>query len=271
MTSNISTTVDAGVAHVRLDRPDKLNALTLPMLRDLADTGRRLSADRSLRAVILSGEGDSFCAGLDFATVLKNPSSLVLGFVPDPRRGTNVFQESCWIWRRMPVPVVAAVDGHCLGGGLQIAMGADFRYTTPDARWSVLEAKWGLIPDMSGIRSLTEQVGLDLAKRLTMTGEIFDGTTAHAYGLASGVADDPHLAAAELVDTLLTRSPDALAASKRLFRAAPGASARAVFARERVEQLRLLFGRNAKAAREAALSKGAQPPAYHERSGVIPR
>ncbi len=153
MTSHIRCTTAEGVARVQLSRPDKLNALTLDMLDDLVATARRLRADRSLRAVILSGAGDSFCAGLDFATVLKTPRAVAAAFVPRPWLGTNTFQEACWAWRRLPVPVVAAVHGHCFGGGVQIALGADFRFATPDAKWSVLESKWGLIPDMSGIRA----------------------------------------------------------------------------------------------------------------------
>ena len=149
---NIACTVDDGVARVWLDRPDKLNGLTLDMLSELVATSRRLRKDRTLRAVVLSGAGESFSAGLDFATALKDPRQVARAFIPSMLRGTNVFQEAAWGWRRLPVPVIAVVQGHCYGGGLQIALGADFRISTPDAQWSVLEAKWGLIPDMSGIR-----------------------------------------------------------------------------------------------------------------------
>ena len=117
MRSHITCRIADGVARVQLDRPDKLNALTLDMLDDLVATARRLRADRSLRAVILSGAGDSFCAGLDFATVLKNPRAIAAAFVARPWLGTNTFQEACWAWRRLPVPVVAVVHGHCFGGG----------------------------------------------------------------------------------------------------------------------------------------------------------
>nr|WP_278260078.1 enoyl-CoA hydratase-related protein [Nocardioides convexus] len=120
--------------------------------------------DKTLRAVVVSGEGDAFCAGLDFASVMRNPAGLAKAFVPRPLRGTNTFQEAPWAFRRIPVPVIAAVHGHCLGGGLQIALAADFRIATPDSRWSVLEGKWGLIPDMSGIQALKELVGIDQAK-----------------------------------------------------------------------------------------------------------
>ncbi len=188
---NVTCTVDEGVARVWLDRPDKLNGLTLDMLAELVATSRRLRKDRTLRAVVLTGAGDSFSAGLDFATALKDPKQIARSFVPSLLRGTNIFQEAAWGWRRLPVPVIAVVQGHCYGGGLQIALGADFRFSTPDAQWSVLEAKWGLIPDMSGIRTLSELVGIDTAKLLTMSGDTFSGTRAKELGLVTEVATDP--------------------------------------------------------------------------------
>jgi enoyl-CoA hydratase/carnithine racemase len=169
-----------------------------------------------------------------------------------PWRGTNRFQEACWAWRRLPVPVVAVVHGHCYGGGLQLALSADFRYTTPDSQWSVLEAKWGLVPDMTGIRTLSELVGMDTAKLLTMTGDVVSGEQAHALGLATGVDAEPYAVAEQLVDRLTTRSPDALAAAKRLFQQSWTSSARVTLARERTAQAGLLVAANTKAAREAA-------------------
>lgn len=252
---NITCTVDEGVARVWLDRPEKLNGLTLEMLAELVVVGRRLRKDRTLRAVVLTGAGDSFTAGLDFATALKDPKQIALTFVPNPLRGTNTFQEASWVWRRLPVPVIAAVKGHCYGGGVQLALGADFRITTPDAQWSVLEAKWGLIPDMSGMRSLTEVVGMDTAKLLTMTGDTFSGQEAKDLGLATMVADDPMAAADELIARLSTRSPDAIAAAKRIFEGTWATSARKVFSRERIEQLALLANANTKVAREAAFKR----------------
>src|SRR5918993_3215877 len=176
--THVTCEIVNGVAQVRLDRPDKLNALTLPILRDLASTARGLRKDKSLRAVVIAGEGDAFCAGLDFTSVMSNPAGIAKAFVPVPWRGTNLFQEACWAWRRVPVPVIAAVHGHCLGGGLQIALAADFRIATPDSRWSVLEGKWGLIPDMSGVKALSELVGIDRAKLLTMTADVITGEEA---------------------------------------------------------------------------------------------
>ncbi|MEO7070902.1 MAG: crotonase/enoyl-CoA hydratase family protein [Nostocoides sp.] len=260
MASHLTCTIDDGVARVALDRPDKLNGLTLPMLDELATVGRRLRSDRTLRAVIITGEGRSFCAGLDFATVGNDSRGIAKRFVPRPWRGTNTFQEACWVWRRLPVPVIAAVHGHCFGGGLQLALAADYRFTTPDAQWSVMEVAWGLIPDMSGIQTLKQQVGADVVKRLAMTGEVVSGTDAVRLGLASEVADDPYAAALAYAQTLKSRSPDAIAAAKRLVDRRWTSSARWTLAHERVEQVRLLLAANTSVTRKAAAAK--EPPEY---------
>ena len=257
MTTFVTCSISDGVAEVRLARPEKLNALTLQTLDELTDVARELRKDRTLRAVVLSGEGSSFCSGLDFASVLRSPAGIVRAFLPRPWRGTNTFQEACWAWRRLPVPVIAAVHGHCYGGGLQIALAADFRIATPDSQWSVLEGRWGIIPDMTGVRSLAELVGIDTAKLLTMTARAVSGKEARDLGLVTDLAADPVSAAHELAGELADRSPDALAAAKRLFNGTWTASARRTFARERVEQLFLLFNSNTRAAREAAFKKTA--------------
>jgi len=264
MGSNVTCTVTDGVADVRLNRPDKLNALTLDILDDLVRTATRLRKDKTLRAVVLSGEGDAFCAGLDFASVLRSPAGVAKAFVPRPWRGTNTFQEAPWAFRRIPVPVIAAVHGHCLGGGLQIALAADFRIATPASRWSVLEGKWGLIPDMSGIESLKQLVGIDQAKLLTMTAEVVDGTRAHELGLVTRLDDDPLSGALAIANEIARKSPDAVAAAKRLFDGTWTSSPRRTFARERIEQAYLLAARNTKAAREAAFKKA--DPVYGPRA-----
>ena len=253
--SNVTCTIENGIAHVRLARPDKLNALTLQILDDLVSTAQMLRKDKSLRAVVLSGEGEAFCAGLDFAHVLKQPRKVLTSFIPRPLRGTNTFQEACWAWRRIPVPVIAAVHGHALGGGLQIALAADFRIATPDSTWSVLEGKWGIIPDMTGIASLSQLVGIDTAKRLAMTAETFSGKEARDLGLVTDLDSDPVRAAFELAEQLKLRSPDQLAAAKRLFDTTWSSSPRRTFARERIEQLFLLINRNTAIARDAAFKK----------------
>lgn len=251
----VATTVTDGIARVELARRDKLNALTLETLDALVDTARELRRDRTLRGVVITGQGPSFCAGLDFGTVMKDRGGIARAFAPRPWRGTNTFQEACWAWRRIPVPVVAAVQGHCFGGGLQIALGADFRITTADAQWSVLEAKWGLIPDMSGVQALSQQVGLDVAKRLTMTGEVIDGAEAVRLGLASEVAADPVRAAYDLVAAIATRSPDSVAATKRIFERTWTSGARRTFRWERLEQALLLASANTAIMRKAVAEK----------------
>ncbi|NHA69241.1 crotonase/enoyl-CoA hydratase family protein [Phycicoccus flavus] len=260
----VTCRVEGGIAQVRLDRPDKLNALTLDTLDGLVGVARDLRRDRTLRGVVLGGEGEAFCAGLDFATVLADPPRVARAFVPRPWRGTNLFQEACWAWRRLPVPVVAAVHGYCYGGGLQIALAADLRMTTADARWSVLEAKWGLVPDMSGVQALAQQVRMDVAKRLTMTGEVVTGQRAVELGLASEVHDEPFVAATRFLEEVATRSPDSVAATKRLFERTWTSGPRRTFARERLEQARLLRRGNTRAAREAALRR--ETPAFGPRS-----
>lgn len=253
--SVVTYEITDGIAQVRLNRPDKLNALTLEVLEELVAVANRLRKDKSLRAVVIAGNGDAFCAGLDFATVMKQPARVVRNFIPRPWNGTNTFQDAAWAWRRIPVPVIAAVKGHCLGGGLQIALGADFRFATADSTWSVLEGKWGIIPDMSGVRSLSEVVGIDTAKRLTMTAEMFSGTRAAELGIVTEVVEDPITAATAFAQQLATKSPDALAAAKRLFNETWATSPRHTFARERREQLPLLFGANTKILQKAVAKK----------------
>lgn len=251
----VTTTISHGIAHVQLTRPDKLNALTLQTLTELVSAAHHVRRNKAVRVVVISGEGRSFCAGLDFADVLAKPAAIVPAFLPRPWRGTNTFQEACWAWRRVPVPVLVAVQGHCFGGGLQIALAGDYRFTTADAKWSVLEGKWGLIPDMSGIQSLKELVGIDVAKKLTMTAETFSGQCAQELGLASEVVDEPISAAMELAQTLVEKSPDQLAAAKRLFNRSWHTCARTTFRRERAEQALLLVAQNTARARKAAFAK----------------
>lgn len=242
------------VAYVRLSRPDKLNGLDFEMLDQLVRAARGLRGDRSLRAAILLGDGAAFSAGLDFASVGRRPARLVHAFVRPPWRPTNHFQRVCWEWRELPVPVLAVLHGRCYGGALQLALAADFRFATPDCDLAVLEAKWGLVPDMTGTVTLRELVGADVAKRLTMTGETFDGRYAERIGLVTGVADDPLAEAERLVERIVTRSPDSVAASKALLNRTRSLGVRAALRTERAVQGRLLLGENSKIARAAALA-----------------
>jgi len=210
-----------GVADVRLNRADKMNALDMPMFEALVATGTELARDASLRAVVLSGEGRAFSAGLDFSSFQSmagqaergGPSLLSRGHGDSP---ANFAQRAAWVWTELPVPVIAAVHGVAYGGGLQIALGADVRFVAPDARLSVMEIKWGLVPDMSGTQTLRRLVRLDVAKELTFTGRVISGTEAVSLGLATRVADDPRAAALALAAEIATKAPDAIRAAKQL-------------------------------------------------------
>ncbi|MEH3033538.1 MAG: crotonase/enoyl-CoA hydratase family protein [Aeromicrobium erythreum] len=250
--------VDGPVARVSLNRPDKLNGVDLDMLAELLAAARRIRADRSVRVVLLEGEGGSFCAGLDFASAGREKARIVRYFLTVPGRRTNVFQQALWAWRELPVPVIAVTRGHVYGAGIQLALAADFRFTTPDCKWSVLEAKWGLVPDMSGTVPLVELLGADVAKRLVLTGEVVPGTEAERIGLATGCDEDPEKLALELADAIVARSPDSVAASKKLLNEVRLGSLRGAFRRERLYQLRMFRSPNTAIARKAG-AKGTTP------------
>jgi enoyl-CoA hydratase/carnithine racemase len=226
MSDRVTINVDLGIADVRLNRPDKLNALDGAMFKAIVEAGEALKGDRSVRVVVLSGEGRGFCAGLDFGSFQtmagggEEPASdeeAGVGTIMETgNRITHLGQQACWVWQELEVPVIAAVHGPALGGGLQIALGADLRIVAPDAKLSVLEARWGLIPDMTGTVMLPKVVGLDVAKELTFTGRMVSGEEAVRLGLATRVADDPRAAAMELAADLAGKSPDALRHGKRL-------------------------------------------------------
>jgi enoyl-CoA hydratase/carnithine racemase len=266
MTENerVTVEIEGPIAVVTLNRGDKLNALDFAMFDALVAAGRRLSREKSVRAVILHGDGRAFCAGLDFAGVGKQPRRMLTSFIRLPWRSTNLFQEVCWVWRELPMPVIAVIHGVCYGGGLQIALAADFRIAAPDADLSVMEAKWGLIPDMTGSVTLTELLPLDLAKRLAMTGEHFDGARALELGLVSEVSDDPLAAARGLADKLAEFSPDAVAATKRVLDAAWHAKPGGALRLERRLQFRLIRGANHKLARKAGAAHAL--PDYQDRA-----
>jgi enoyl-CoA hydratase/carnithine racemase len=255
MSDRVVVTMSGGVADVRMNRPEKLNALDPAMFQALAETAAELARDRSLRAAVLSGEGRAFCAGLDFASfqalanspaaseATRSPeafrqrpqsgraqrgeaersrqtrdSSASNGLLARDESGSpaNFAQRAAWAWTELPVPVIAAVHGVAYGGGLQIALGADLRLVAPDARLSVMEIKWGLVPDMSGTQTLRRLVRLDVAKELAYTGRVVSGAEAVALGLATRAVDTPREAALELAREIAAKSPDAIRAAKRL-------------------------------------------------------
>lgn len=241
MGTNIALRFDGDRAYVTLDRPEKHNGLTLDMLRGLIDAAHTVAGHPEVRAVILSGSGPSFSSGLDVAKATGDPLAIVRNFVPLPWRGTNTFQEACWAWRRLRVPVIAAVHGRCYGGGLQIALAADIRFATPDAEFSVMEAKHGLVPDMTGPATLSRLIGVDKALLLTMTADTVDAAYAERIGLITEVTADPLAAAEKLAERIATRSPHAVAGAKKLFDRSWHAGARRTFAIERATQLPLIL------------------------------
>lgn len=254
---DVRETGGARVAYVTLARPEKRNGLDLDMLQALAEAPGLIVRERDVRAVILQGAGPAFCAGLDFASVTKSGPVAQLRAAVKLPGGLNLFQRACWAWRELPVPVIAVVHGACFGGGLQLALAADFRIAAPTAELSVMEGKWGLIPDMTGSVTLRELVGMDVAKRLTMTAEVVGAQRAREYGLVTEVADDPLAAAEALVALLAARSPDAVALTKRLFHETWTRTPRRAFWTETVLQARLMAGANHKIARTAGLAKRA--------------
>ena len=211
----------AGVADVRLNRPDKYNALSPAMFDAITDAGESLLDDKSVRAVVISGNGRGFCAGLDFSG-FRSMAGDTDGSTGEARRKStgrtpgNAAQQPGMVWKKLPVPVIAAIHGVAYGGGFQIAMGADIRIATADARFSVMEIKWGLIPDCSLTQTLRDLVRLDIAKELTFTARRIGGEEAVGIGLATHCVDDPLAAATELAEEIATKSPSAVRAAKKL-------------------------------------------------------
>ena len=233
MTERVSVSVDGGVADVRLNRADKLNALDPPMFKAIVKAAALVAGDNSVRAVVLSGEGRAFCAGLDFSGFMamadtdgvdtdgntaddNDNGGDVSAVMRTDGRITHLAQQAAHGWSEVPVPVIGAIHGHCLGGGLQIALGADIRIVHPEAKLSVLEIRWGLTPDMTITATLPKLVGLDVAKELTWTGRTIDGKEAHSLGLATRLSHDPRDDALALAREIAGKSPQAIRGAKRL-------------------------------------------------------
>lgn len=248
---------DGGVAHVKLNRPAKRNGLDLAMFEGLIGAGEALAADRSVRAVVLSGEGKAFCAGLDFMAFMA--AGDVADKLLDRPEGSpaNIAQRAGWVWREVPVPVIAALHGQAFGGGLQLALGADLRYARPDAQLSVMEIRWGLIPDMGASQTLLGLVRPDVARELTWTGRVLSGEEAYALGLVTRLCEDPVADALETARAIAGKNPHAIRASKRLFEAAPKMSVRDAFLLETELQVSLLGSKNQMEAAAANFAKRA--------------
>lgn len=249
---------DDGVAEVALVRADKMNALDGAMFRALIAAIAQLRDTAGLRAVVLHGEGRAFCAGLDKSSLQDIAGSGAAGvgdLVPRTHGLANFWQQVAWGWRELPVPVIAAVQGAAFGGGLQIALGADVRIVHPQAQLSVMEIRWGLVPDMSGCVLLTELVRGDVARELTFSGRIVGGTEAVALGLGTRASEDPLEEARSLARQIAASSPDAIRAAKRLFNTASPVDAARVLVAEAFEQQRLIGSANQREAVQAGMEK----------------
>ncbi|MCK1423408.1 crotonase/enoyl-CoA hydratase family protein [Bradyrhizobium sp. 180] len=264
MEERVSILISDGVADVRLMRADKMNALDQAMFEALVAATERLSKEKGVRVVVLSGEGRAFCAGLDmgrFAAMKeKGGNGIPGGENRDLTKRThgqaNFPQAAVWGWRQLPVPVIAAVHGVAFGGGFQLSLGADMRFLAPDTRMSIMEIKWGLVPDMAGTPILASLVRDDILRDLTYTGRIFSAQEAMTYGLATRICDDPRAAALEAAREIAGKSPDAIRAAKRLLNNLSVDPGPALLA-ESVEQQKLIGSANQTEAVRANLEKRA--------------
>lgn len=240
----VSLHVEDQIAFVSLNRPDKRNALDMDMFKAIDKVSRDLKRDRSIRAVIVQANGVDFCSGLDIKSVMRSKSSPLMLLKKLLPGQANLAQRVSTNWRKIPVPVIMVIHGRCWGGGLQIALGADFRYTTPDATLSVMEGKWGLIPDMGANLAMRELVTKDVGLKLAMTAEVLSAQTALEYGLITGISENPLQQAKQLVGQITERSPDAVAAVKKLYHQNWLRAEWRMLAMESIYQIRLLTGKN---------------------------
>jgi enoyl-CoA hydratase/carnithine racemase len=247
--------VDDHIAVVTLVRADKHNALDVEMFEAIIAAAERMRSEPGLRAVVLHGDGPSFCSGLDVASIMSAQANGGGGFDRLTDEAPNWFQRTAYDWIRVPVPVITAIHGVCYGGGLQIALGADIRIATADARLSVMEIKWGLIPDMSITRTLPRLVGIDVAKELTYTGRVFDAEEGLRLGVVTRVSEDQLADARALAAEIATKSPDAVRDAKRLYDEAWTGSAADTLALEASLQRGLIGSPNQLAAVAAGITK----------------
>lgn len=246
---------DHGVAHARLARPDKLNALDGEMFARLVEAGQALHDAKGVRAVVLSGEGRAFCAGLDMAAMASGPLPGEAELADRTHGNCNLFQQVAMQWRKLPVPVVAAVHGVCFGGGLQIASGADIRVVAPEARLSIMEMKWGIVPDMGGYALWRGMVRDDVLRDLIYTNREFSGEEARELGFATHVDADPLARATAIAREIAARNPHAIRAAKRLANGMADNGTDTILLEESYEQHALLRSKNQMEAVMAAMQR----------------
>ncbi|AOL22582.1 Enoyl-CoA hydratase/carnithine racemase [Erythrobacter litoralis] len=246
---------ESGVAHVRLNRADKMNALDPEMFEAIIAAGQRLEEMKGMRVVVLSGEGRAFCAGLDTSSFTRTPSSDAAPLTERTHGNVNTFQQVAMQWRKLAVPVIAAVHGVCFGGGLQIASGADIRIAHPETRMSIMELKWGLVPDMGGYALWRGLVRDDVLRELIYTNREFTGAEAQMLGLATETSEEPLARALELAETIANRNPQAIRAAKRLQETMVEGDTDAILLAESVEQDAIMRTPNQVEAVMAAMQK----------------
>jgi enoyl-CoA hydratase/carnithine racemase len=218
MGNSVTIEIKNHVAELTLNRPEKHNAVDLAMFEALIEAGDSLAGNKDVRAVVMHGAGDNFCAGIDLSVFQGAGLGGLDQNAFKPRDGSpaNFFQSAAYVWRELPMPVIAAINGVAFGAGLQIALGADIRYAAPNARLSIMEIKWGIIPDMAITATLRDIMPADRAKELAFTGRIVAGSEAESIGLITSVHEKPLDAARNLAAEIAGKSPDAIRAIKTL-------------------------------------------------------
>ncbi len=240
----VEVRIENRIATVTLNRPEKRNAVDMPMFLGLDEARKKLLKDTHVRAIMIQGSGQDFCSGLDTKSVMTNKTA-ALKLLWKWRPGApNLAQRVAMGWRKIPVPVFALIHGRCWGAGMQIALGCDFRISTPDASLSIMESRWGLIPDMGGTLGLRDCLSQDQAMLLAMSSRELSGLEAEKLGLVTITSDAPHEAADELLAPILIRSPDAVGGIKRLFTNSWAASQNQILRRETRIQLQTALTRN---------------------------
>jgi enoyl-CoA hydratase/carnithine racemase len=253
----VKVTMDRGVAEVRLNRPDKMNAIDGGMFEALIDAGERLKTEVGVRAVVISGAGRAFCAGLDQQTLRmmtgeqpvddrprRSLSTVAAAIEARPYGIANRVQYAVWVWHTLPAPVIAAVHGAAMGSGFELALGADIRIVAPDAKMAMVEVDWGMVPDMCGAQLMRRLARDDVVRELMFTGRSFSGEEAVALGFASRLADDPRAEALKLAHEIAGKSPDAVRAAKRILNLARDFGAAEILIRETEEQVAIFGGAN---------------------------
>ena len=242
--SRVTIEIKDHIAQVTFNRPEKMNALDLKQFQAIIDAAAQVERDKSVRVVVLNGAGRAFCAGIDISGFADGGGAAGQSLIPRTHGIANMVQQVAWAWHELSVPVIAAVHGVSFGGGLQIMLGADIKYVEPNTKLSILEMKWGIIPDMGGTQLMRHSVRGDIIRELTYTNRIFSGTEAVAYGFATHVSDDPLKDALALAAVIASKSPSAIVKAKKVLNAAPYLNQEEGLMMESVEQDAIILKKN---------------------------